>query len=94
GTATLSVTAAALTSLTITPANPSIALGSSERFTLTGNFSDGTTENLTNEAVWTSSNVSVAAIGANGLANSAATGTTTITASMNGVSGSTVLTVF
>jgi len=94
GTATLSVTPATLTSLTITPADPSIALGSSERFTATGNFSDGTTEILTNEAAWTSSNVSVASIGGNGLANSAATGTTTITASMNGVTTSTVLTVY
>jgi trimeric autotransporter adhesin len=94
GTAQLSVTGATLTSLTITPGNPSVPLGSSQRFTATGNFSDGTTENLTNQATWTSSDVSVASIGINGLANTVAAGTTTITASTNGVSGNTVLTVF
>ncbi|MFZ3340000.1 MAG: Ig-like domain-containing protein [Terriglobales bacterium] len=94
GTGALSVTDATLTSLTITPGDPSIPLGSSQRFTATGNFSDGTTENLTNQAMWTSSDVTVATIGVNGLANSVATGTATITASANGVSGNTVLTVF
>jgi trimeric autotransporter adhesin len=94
GTGSLTVTGAALTSLTITPIDPSIPLGSSQRFTATGNFSDGTTENLTNQATWTSSSVSVATIGVNGLANTVTTGTTTITASVNGVSGNTVLTVF
>jgi trimeric autotransporter adhesin len=94
GTAALTVTGATLTSLTITPDDPSIPLGSSQRFTANGNFSDGTTENLTNQATWTSSSVSVATIGVNGLANTVATGTTTITASVNGVSGNTVLTVF
>jgi len=83
-----------LTSLTITPDAPSIQLGSSQRFTAIGNFSDGTTENLTNQATWTSSSVNVATIGLNGLANTVATGTTTITAGVNGVSGNTVLTVF
>lgn len=94
GSASLTVTSATLTSITITPSNPSIPLGSSQRFTATGNFSDGTTENLTSQAAWTSSNVNVATISASGLANSVSTGTTVITASMNGVSGNTVLTVF
>jgi trimeric autotransporter adhesin len=94
GTATLTVTNATLTSITITPSNPSIALGSSQRFTATGNFSDGTTENLTTQVSWTSSDANVATISVSGLATSVSTGTTTITASMNGVSGNTVLTVF
>ena len=97
GTASLTVTGATLTSLTITPIDPSIPLGNSQRFTATGSFSDGTTENLTNQATWKSSSVNVATIGVNGLANTVATGTTTITASVNGVSGvsgNTVLTVF
>ncbi|HUN87207.1 MAG TPA: Ig-like domain-containing protein [Terriglobales bacterium] len=94
GTATLTVTNATLTSITILPANPSIALGNTQRFTATGNFSDGSTENLTSQVTWNSSNVGVATITSGGLATSVATGTTTITASMNGVNGQTVLTVF
>ncbi len=94
GQATLTVTDATLTSITITPANPSIALGTTQRFTATGNFSDGSIQNLTTQVTWISSNVNVATIGASGLATSVATGTTTITASMDGVNGTTGLTVY
>ncbi|HTR23664.1 MAG TPA: Ig-like domain-containing protein [Terriglobales bacterium] len=94
GTATLTVTNATLTSITISPPNPSIPLGSTQRFTATGNFSDGSTENLTSQVTWNSSDVGVATISSSGLATSVSTGTTTITARMNGVSGNTVLTVF
>ena len=94
GTASLTVTNAELTSITITPSDASIALGGSQQFTATGNFSDGSTENLTTQVSWTSSSVSVATIDARGLANAAGTGTTTITASMNGVTGTTALTVY
>jgi uncharacterized protein YjdB len=93
GQAPLTVTNATLTSIAVTPADPEIALGGSEQFTATGNFSDGSTENLTAQATWTSSKVSVATVNADGLASPAGTGTTTITATMNGVSGSTTLTV-
>ncbi len=94
GTASLTVTNAELTSITITPSDASIALGGSQQFTATGNFTDGSTENLTTQVSWTSSSVSVATIDARGLANAAGTGTTTITASMNGVTGTTALTVY
>jgi hypothetical protein len=94
GTATLTVTSATLNSITITPANPSIPLGTSQRFTATGNFSDGSTQNLTSQVTWSSSDVNVATISPSGLANSGSTGTTTIIASVNGVTGMTTLTVF
>jgi len=94
GTASLTVTNATLTSLTIAPDPASISLGSSQQFTATGNFSDGTTENLTTQVTWTSSSVNVATISDSGLAATAATGTTTITASMNGLNGTAVMTVF
>jgi trimeric autotransporter adhesin len=93
GTTSLTVTDAELTSITIIPSDASIALGGSQQFTATGNFSDGSAENLTTQVSWTSSNVNVAAIDSRGLANAAGTGTSTITASMNGVTGTTVLTV-
>jgi len=82
-----------MTSITVTPTSAVIVLGNSQPFTATGNFSDGTTENLTTQVAWSSSDVNVATIGPSGLAISAGTGTTTITAAMNGVSGTAVLTV-
>jgi hypothetical protein len=97
GSATLTVTSATLTAISITPTNPSIALGTTKQFTATGSYSDGSTQNLTASATWKSSSSSVASIsnaaGSNGLATSVAAGSTTITATSGGVSGSATLTV-
>src|SRR5215831_15066198 len=54
-TTTVTVTNAVLTSITITPANSSIAAGTSEQLKATGNFSDGTTQDLTAFVTWASS---------------------------------------
>jgi 6-phosphogluconolactonase (cycloisomerase 2 family)/urocanate hydratase len=93
----LTVSAATLVSLAITPPNPSIANGTRERFTATGTYSDNSTQDLTTSVGWTSSNQAIASIsnasGTNGLASGSAVGTTTIGASVNGVSASTGLTV-
>jgi len=95
---TLSVTAPVLTSLLVTPSNPSIAIGGvGLQFTATGVLSDGTTEDLTSTVTWTSSNTVVATIsmfqGSQGFATFLSVGTTTITATSGSVSGDTVLTV-
>jgi len=93
GPASLTVTNATLTSITVTPDTATIALDETQQFTATGNFSDGSTEDLTDQVTWTSSEVSVATMKADGLASTAGTGTTTITAAMNGVKGTATLTV-
>ena len=90
---TLTVTTATLTSITVTPSNPTISLGSSQLFAAQGTFTDSSVVNITVQVAWTSSDVTVATIKSNGLASSASTGTTTIKAALNGVSGTTVLTV-
>jgi hypothetical protein len=89
----VNTTNATLITITITPANPSIALGASQQFTATGQFSDGSSLNLTRQVTWSSSDVGIAVISTSGLANSVATGSSTITATLNGVTGSTQLTV-
>jgi uncharacterized protein YjdB len=93
GSAKLTVTDATLSSITVAPNDPSISQGGTQQFTATGSFSDGTTEDLTAQVTWTSSEVSVATITAGGLASTAGQGQTTITAKMNDVSGTTTLTV-
>ena len=97
GNTTLTVTNATLSSIAVTPTNPSIANGTTRQFTATGTYSDFTTQDLTTQVTWSSSNNTVATIsnagGSQGLATSVATGTTTITATLGGVSGSTTLTV-
>src|SRR6266446_5700168 len=82
-----------LSSIAVTPANPSIAKGTTQQFTATGTFSDGSTQNLTSTATWSSSNTSVATINSTGLASGVATGSTTMQAISGSVSGSTTLTV-
>ncbi|HEX6493871.1 MAG TPA: Ig-like domain-containing protein [Acidobacteriaceae bacterium] len=97
GSTTLMVNAAALVSIAITPAIPSVPLGETQQFTATGTFADGTIQDLTNTVNWSSSDSTVATIGmtspTRGVAQTLATGTTTISASSAGVSGTTVLTV-
>jgi trimeric autotransporter adhesin len=93
GTAALTVTNATLTSIAITPRSPSINSGQSEQFVATGTFSDGTTQSITSQVTWTSSDVNVAVINSTGVATSAGAGTTTIKAALNGVNDTTVLTV-
>lgn len=86
-----------LTQLVISPPSPSIAIATTQKFNLTGVFSDGSIRNLTPFATWSSSNTSVATIsntlGNKGLATAVAAGVTTIAATVNGVSASTTLTV-
>jgi uncharacterized protein YjdB len=97
GSTTLTVTAATLVSIAITPANPSLVQGATRQFTATGAYTDGSTQNLTAAVTWGSSNAAVSTIsnaaGSNGLATAVAAGTATISAVSGSVSSSTTLTV-
>ena len=93
GTATLTVSTATLVSLAVTPANSTMAIGTSKQFTATGTFSDTSTQDLTASVLWSSSKATVATINNQGLATSVALGSATITATLGTVSGSTGLTV-
>jgi uncharacterized repeat protein (TIGR03803 family) len=97
----VTVTPATLASITLTPPIPSIAAGTSQQFTATGTFSDNTTQNLSADLTWTSSNTSLATVSSTGLASTAGagTGTATITATCSvasvcsNLSGTATLTV-
>jgi hypothetical protein len=80
---------ATLTSIAVTPANPSIAKGAQQQFTATGTFSDNTTQNLTSQVTWASATTSVATITAGGLASAINPGTSMISATQGSVSGTT-----
>src|SRR4029077_5292748 len=86
---TLTVTAAALTSVALSPTSPTLAKGLTEQFTATGSYTDGSTANLTTQVTWASGTASVATIsntsGSQGLATTLAAGTTAITASLGGI---------
>jgi len=92
GSATLQV-------VVVSPQNPVIAdNGATQTFTATGHFSDGSTQNLTSSATWTSSNSgSVASVSAAGVATSKAlasvVGYTSIQAAVGTIKGVSILSV-
>jgi len=92
GSTLLTVNPATLVSIAVTPANPSITKGATQQFTATGTFSDSTTQVLSN-AVWASGTGTVATISNTGLATAAGAGSSTISATVGSISGSTLLTV-
>ena len=82
-----------LTSIAVTPASSSILIGASQQFTAMGTYSDGSTQDITSQAKWISSDTGVATINAGGLATGVSAGATMISAMLAGVIGSAVLTV-
>ena len=92
----LNISVLTLTTIIVTPANTTIADGTTQQFTATGIYSDGSMQNLTNDVTWSSSNNNAATIldsGTKGFATAVDPGFTTIIATLGSVSGSTGLTV-
>jgi hypothetical protein len=50
----------------VTPANSSMAVGTTKQFTATGTFSDSSTQDISASVVWTSSSPAAATITAQG----------------------------
>jgi hypothetical protein len=82
-----------LSSLAITPGNPSIGAGQNQQFTAEGTFSDGSKQDLTSSVSWTSSNTAVATINGSGMATGVAQGNSKIGAASGSISTSTIFTV-
>ncbi len=87
---TFTVIAADVVSLAISPANPGIVLGLTQQLTLTGTYSNGTSVDLTSQAIWTSADTTLLTFNTNGTANSGlatavAVGTAAVSASFAGV---------
>jgi YD repeat-containing protein len=87
---------AGLISIAISPVAPTINVGASQSFTATGTFSDNSTQILA-VPVWATSNTAVATVtndgGNRGAVFAVATGSATISACINSICGSTVVTV-
>src|SRR5262245_61737857 len=70
----------AVSSLTLTGPG-TVALNETTQFTVTARMSDGTTLDVTNQAVWRSSNSAVLSVSANGVASGRGSGDVWVTAS-------------
>lgn len=91
-TLTVSSSTKTLSSIAVTPLTASIAVGSTQQYTATGSYSDGSTTVLTNGATWVSSDPGVATITSTGLATAVSAGNTVITANFGSVTGTARLT--
>jgi uncharacterized repeat protein (TIGR03803 family) len=84
----------ALTSIQITPTNPSVAAGTSVQLTATAIYSDNSHADVTAQVSWATSNTAVATVGAStGRALGVAAGTATLSASLQGQTAGRTLTV-
>ena len=90
---TITVPPPTLTSIALTPSSPTITSSATQQFTATGTYSDASTQNITSQVTWTSSITSVATITSTGMATGVSVGSSTITAVLSGITGSTTLTV-
>lgn len=92
GATLLTVTDATLVAIGITPPMAVAARGTSQQFTATGTYSDGTTQDITKAVVWSAGNdraVSISnAPGSEGLSAALAAGSSAITATLGGKTGS------
>jgi hypothetical protein len=90
----LTVTAAVIESIAITPNPVSSGVGLSSQLTATGTYSDGTMANVTTRANWTSVPASIATVGpTTGIITGVALGSTTITAAIGAVTASAPLSI-
>lgn len=89
--------ATAPVSIALTPSTSEISKGETLQYAATATYADGTQQNLTNLLSWVSSNTASTTITnsteSKGLATAVADGTTTITATGAGITGSTTLKV-
>ena len=91
--ASLNVTAAVLTGLTVTPPSATIPKGLTQSYSAQGTYSDGSTLDVTSLVAWSSSSSAVASINAAGVATGVTEGSTTVTAMLNGQNASASLNV-
>jgi hypothetical protein len=77
-----------LVSIAVTPTNPSVNAGATQQFVATGTYQDASTQNLSTQVTWSSSNTTVAAISSAGLATGQSAGSSNITAALNGITSS------
>jgi hypothetical protein len=97
GSTTLSVTPVSLEMIMVTPAATSVALGGTVQFMAMGMYSDNSMTDFTNQVTWSSTVPGVATISddpaAKGFSVGVSAGSTLVTASLDGMSGGTLLRV-
>lgn len=82
-----------ITSMAVTPPTPSITEGETLQMSATGSYNDGSTKNITDIAIWSSSDTTKAKVSNSGVVTALSPGSASISASSGTVSGSTTVSV-
>lgn len=85
GTAAFNVSSATLTAISVTAPSASLPKGGSEQLTALGHYTDGSTQDLSSQAAWSTGNAALATVDATGRVTALGTGTVSIAASMSAV---------
>lgn len=93
GTSRVTATSARLDSLNIVPARVTLASLANTTVAVRGNFSDGTTQDMTTLVTWTSSRPEVATVSASGLVVALSGGETVLTAAGGNLNTTCIVTV-
>jgi uncharacterized protein YjdB len=93
GSAPLHVSAATLSSISVTPGTALLAPATFANCVATGTFSDGSTQVITSLVTWTSSAPNVASVSSGGKVTAASGGTATITAQFGSLSADSAIVV-
>jgi len=83
-----------LIQIAITPSSVTVGLGGSTQLSATGTYSDGSTQDITAQVTWTSAAPSIATASSTGAVTGVNSGSTTVTASYQGVSATDNIIVF
>ena len=87
----IQITVIPLSSIDVEPASPAdLTINSTQQFTATGTFSDGSISDITSHVTWVSSDIKVATIDAWGKVTGVSTGSTQITANLSGIASSSI----
>ncbi|AGC45330.1 hypothetical protein MYSTI_04029 [Myxococcus stipitatus DSM 14675] len=94
GQANIEIIPARLLALRVTPASAAVQVGATQQFSVQGSYGDGTTADVTNTVMWSTSDTAQARVSGTGLATGvAAGGTVTVTATLAGVRGTAQLSI-
>ena len=92
-TASLTVAEPPLSSITVAPSTVTVYQGTAIQLTATGEYADGSSVDVTSTVTWKSSNTSAATVSAGGLVQSVGLGSATISATIQSITGASLLTV-
>ncbi len=81
------------TSVSVAPTNGVVQPGTTQQYSATGTYPDGSSGDVTTQVTWTSANTAVATVSATGVVRGISTGTSTITASIGGLATAVPVTV-